>query len=201
LIVGDSTIKHLDKRRLLADQTISKCRAATISDACQKIRSGGSHQMENIIFCVGLNDLRNGNNVDLVVADMKRLTEETQYRHPRCSIYVCSILPVNTEKATKSTIGNVNSHFKHYPTYMDNVHFIDLLTAFTSHGPLSDLFEADCVHPNQKGTTLMMNIIRNHLQRENQPLRRFASKRANPGELSYTECAKLPPVKPQMNTI
>ena len=199
LIVGDSTVKLLDKRRLYRNQTISKCRAGTIYEAFQKIRTGGSHQMKNIILCVGLNDIRNGNNVDAIVDDMKCLLEETQLRHPECSVHLCSILPVDTGKVAKQDIDRVNSHFQHFGKYMDNVYYIDLLSAFVSHGSLGDLFESDRIHPNLKGTILMMQTMRHSLQHEHRPLRNFVSKRTTP-DVSYAQCvsngtmpSQLPP--------
>jgi CHASE3 domain sensor protein len=92
LLIGDSTTKLVDKRQLLKQETISKCRAATVNDANVKISTGGSHEMDKIVFCVGLNDLRDGKSVNQVVEDMKYLIDETIYRHPRSIIYVCSIL-------------------------------------------------------------------------------------------------------------
>lgn len=194
LLVGDSVTKLIDKRRLLKNQTVSKCRAGTISEAFYKIQNGGTHEMKNIIFCVGLNDIRNNTNTDQIVDDMKCVLEETQHKHPHCNVYVCSILPVDTKKVPKQLIDCVNSHFQHFEKYMDNVFYIDLLSAFLSNQPLSDLFDDDRIHPNQKGTVLLMNTIRNSLEHVRRPLRQFVSKRANTTQKSYAECVSTPPV-------
>ena len=59
-----------------------------------KEKYGGDHQLENIVFSVGLNDLRDGTSVDQVVDDMKCLIEETQNKYTNSQVFICSILPV-----------------------------------------------------------------------------------------------------------
>ena len=95
LLVGDSTTKLVDKRLLLKNETISKRRAYTINGANMKISSGGPHELSKIVFCVELNDLLDEENAHQVEKDMRYLIEETTYRQPRSTIYICSILPVN----------------------------------------------------------------------------------------------------------
>lgn len=82
LVIGDSTTKLMDKRRLLHQETVSKCRAGTISEACEKIVMGGSHEMNKIIICAGLNDLGGDSSPDQVGSEMKYLIDDVLSRHP-----------------------------------------------------------------------------------------------------------------------
>jgi hypothetical protein len=201
LLVGDSTTKLIDKRRVIHHSIISKCRAATIADAFHKIRTGGTHQMDKIIFCVGLNDLRDGNSIDQVVDDMKCLIEETQYRHAGWDVYVCSILPAVLEQVSKQTIERVNSNFEHFQRYIDNVHYVDITSEFVSHDPHQQVFEEDRIHPNLKGSIIMASVIRNRLRHDHKPLRHFVSKRTNTTDLSYADSVRARPVEKQQHAI
>ena len=78
LLMGDSIIKHIDKWRVLRDQMISKRRVSTVSEANYKIVSDSNHKMKKIMFCVGLNDLKNGNSATKVRDDVEHLIYETK---------------------------------------------------------------------------------------------------------------------------
>jgi hypothetical protein len=189
LLVGDSTIKYIDKRRVLRDQTISKCRASTISEAHYKIMTGSNHVMEKVIFCVGFNDVKNGSRV--IQEEMERLLRETTRRHPGCKIYICSILPVNSEQFRKEDIKRTNAQFKQFSTIMDNVYYVDILTEFISHNSMQELFERDQIHPNVKGTTTMTICIRSSLLHDHRPRQQFVSKRANTSNMTYAGCVSV----------
>ena len=191
LLVGDSTTKLVDKRHLLRQETISKCRAGTIEDAYHKVSLRSTKEMEKIIFCVGLNDIRNGGKINQVVQDMKCLIDEALYRHPRCFIFICSILPVHSSEMAKQKITSTNSQLKDLEKYHERVHYIDTAAAFLNHDEVWALFEEDGVHPNGKGTMVMMNCIRRKIQQLGQKhsFRNFISKPATPNSLSYADCA------------
>lgn len=201
LLVGDSTTKLIDKRRLLRQGTISKTRAATIDDAHYKISShGGQKEMDKIIFSVGLNDLRNGSEIQEIVEGMKYLIDETLYRHPRCFIYICSILPVGSSEVAKQKIIQANAQFERLQKSHERVFYIDISTTFLNQDHIWSLFDDDKIHPNAKGTAVMMNCIRRKVQQLDQQhsLRTFISKPATPSTLSFAECVSASKSADQM---
>jgi lysophospholipase L1-like esterase len=185
LIVGDSTIKSIDKRSLLRQETVSKCRAATILEAHEKIRTGSTHELEKVIFCVGLNDLRNGVEVRHIVNDMKRLIEETLYQHPRCYVYLCSILPARGPDITRDKISSLNLELEQLQKTWERVFYVNTISAFLRHDTPHELFEKDGVHPSRKGSLLMMATIRKKIESQLATYRQFTSKRATPNTFSY----------------
>ena len=76
---------------------------------------------------------------------------------------------------------------------MNNVHYINTAQEFWSQGQSQQLFEADKIHPNLRGTALLASAIRNSLQFNHKPLRHFVSKHAKPSELSYANSVKVRP--------
>lgn len=188
LLVGDSTTKLIDKRQLLKEETISKCRAATIHDAYVKISTGGSHEMDKIIYCVGLNDLRDGKNAHQIEKDMKYLVDETIYRHPRSTVYICSILPVTGKEVDSSKIYNVNKQLRSLEGLYTNVQYIDICTEFLNHDTPWMFFEKDGIHPNTRGNMTMISIIRKKLQLQRRQSQSRTGRLANPAAMSYAEC-------------
>ena len=188
LLVGDSTSKLIDKRQLLRNEIISKCRAATIMDAYDKICTGGTHEMQKVIYCIGLNDLRNGRDINQIVDSMKSLIDETVYKHPACYIYICSILPVHSKEIMRNKIASVNAQFENLQRYQERVYFINNAVAFQNHNSPWSLFEKDGVHPNQMGTQVMIQNIRKKLQQQQRAYHQFTSKPATPTSLSYASC-------------
>ena len=193
LLIGDSTTRHVDKRRVLRDQTISKCKASTIAEAQYKITNGGNHIMEKIVYCLGLNDLRNGSSVREVTTDMERLLRESQRRHPGCKTYVCSILPIKCDQYMKHNIKQTNAEFSHFSTIMENVYYVDILSEFISHTSMQDLFERDQIHPNVKGTLLMTVCIKNSLHHNHTPRQQFTSKSVDTSRMTYAHLASSGP--------
>lgn len=187
LLVGDSTTKLLDKRVLLKSETISKCRATTINDANAKISSGGPHEMDKVVFCVGLNDLRNGKSVQQIEKDMRYLIEETMYRHPHSTIYVCSILPVNCREVTSNEILSANKQLRALERLYNSVQYIDTCTEFLNHDTPWTLFDKDGIHPNTRGNITMVSIIRKKLQSSHRQPRTWSRKLANTVDLSYAD--------------
>jgi predicted house-cleaning noncanonical NTP pyrophosphatase (MazG superfamily) len=187
LIMGDSTTKLIDKRRLLRQEYVSMCRAATIQDAYEKINIGGPHPMDKIVFNVGLNDIRNGSSIPEIVEDMKDLIHETQYKHPGCSLYICSILPVGSTEVTKRKIASVNTEFCKMQTLYEQVQYVDISAAFSDHETPWVLFEEDGIHPNVKGTIVMMSSIRKKLQFHKRPLHQGLHKTTATNRVSYAK--------------
>ena len=188
LLMGDSTIKHIDKRRVLRDQMISKCRVSTVSEANYKIVSDSNHTMEKIVFCVGLNDLRNGNSATQVRDDVEHLIYETKRRHPGCKILLCSILPIKCTEEMKRRIKQTNAHLAQLAAGKDLVYYVDILSEFVSHKFMQELFESDLIHPNTKGTLVMAVCIRHSLQHDHKLRKTFTSKPVNIDEMSYASC-------------
>lgn len=188
LLIGDSTMKNVDKRQVIQRQTVSKCRASTIAEAHFKITTGSSHAKEKIVYCVGLNDLRHGSSAAEVTTSMEQLLHETDRRHPGCKIYICSILPVKCTDKLKNDIKQVNGNFARLSTTTENVFYVDILSKFISHKFLQDLFERDQTHPNDKGTLVMTACIRQSLQLSHKPPQQFTSRLVNSSNMSYAEC-------------
>lgn len=185
LLIGDSTTRLLDKRQVLKEETISKCRAGTIHEAYTKISTGGSHKMSKIVYCVGLNDLRDGKSLHQIENDMKDLVDETVYRHPGSSIYICSILPVKCSQINSSQITSVNKQLRSLEGYNTCVHFIDSHSEFLNY---DGLFEQDGVHPNTRGAAVMVRMIRKKLQYQRPQPQSWNRRLANPTQMSYAEC-------------
>ena len=188
LLMGDSTIKAIDKRYLLHRETVSKCRAATVSEALEKMKTGSKQEMNNIILCVGLNDLRQGTEVKQIARDMKSLVEETTYRHPNSYIYICSILPVNSPEITRDSITRLNTELENLQRHWERVFYVNTISSFLNHDTPWLLFEKDRVHPSKMGVTLLTSIIRKKVQTQQESFHRFTSKRATPSTLSYASC-------------
>ena len=93
LLIGDSTTNLIDRRRLIRNQIISKSKAFTIDEAREKIQRGGDPK-RNIIFAVGINDLRNGESVKRITENYKCLVNETREIHPERNLFLCSLLPI-----------------------------------------------------------------------------------------------------------
>ena len=186
LLIGDSTTKLMDKRHVLQDQTIRKCRAPTMTEAINKFRHGGGHTLNKVIVCTGLNDVRQGVRCIQIATDLKKLVTEIQKQYPGCSVYVCSILPVHPGEVDLSLIENVNHKIEDICKQSPTTHYINTAEAFMSHTNRKNLFERDGIHPNRDGTSLMMNCIRNGLLQEQRLPRLFNSSRTN-NELSYAQ--------------
>ena len=131
VIMGDSTLKLLDKRKVLSGQLVSKANTYTIDEAMNKI-SNGEPEKENIVFTVGVNDLKMANDVDLINNKTRDLIEHTHRIYPNSKIFICSLLPTSHPK-------------------------ID--TEFLSQLASEVLFE-DNIHPNLKGTIIIAACIR-----------------------------------------
>lgn len=185
LLMGDSTTKLIDRRGVVRDEVISKCRVSTISEAHFKMTTSSNHIMKKIVFCVGLNDLRDGHSPDQVRDNMKHLLKETLNRHPGCKVYVCSILPTKCSEVMKQNIKQANSHFARLSTIMEEVFYVDILSEFVTHRPMQDLFERDEVHPNGKGALIMAVCIRNSLLSNHKTPRPFTSRQVNTSVMSY----------------
>lgn len=189
LLMGDSTSKNIDKRRVVRDETISKCRAATIADAHFKITTGSNEnkKMQKVVFCLGLNELRDGQKDSDVLADMKRLIQETKRRHPGCEIYICSILPIRCNENMKREIKSTNKQFSELCESTDKLFYVDIISEFLHHTPMSELFEKDQIHPSVKGALVMTIHIRNRMQGNHKPRQLFTSKRADTNYVTYAE--------------
>lgn len=187
LLMGDSTTKSIDKRHVLRDETISICRAATVTEAYKKMNTNTEQKKTKVIFCVGLNDLRQGHSVSNIVQDIRALVEETLYRHPQCYIYLCSILPVNTPEVKRDQIMQLNSELQKLEKVWEKVFYINTMTAFLQDDAPWALFENDHIHPSQKGVLLLMNTIRRRIEAQLQSFRTFTSKLATPSTYSYLD--------------
>ena len=194
LLMGDSATKAIDKRYLLRHETVSKCRAATVSDAYVKIKTGTDNVKGKVIFCVGLNDLRQGTEVTEIVQDMRGLIEETIYRHPQCYIYLCSILPVNCPGVTRDKITRLNAGLENLQNLWERVFYVNTMTAFMNHNSPGSLFEMDHVHPNKDGVAVLMNSIRKKVESGQKSFHQFTSKPATPSTFSYASCASAAPI-------
>lgn len=53
LLVGYSTGKLVNERRVIANKAISECRPATLTDLFHKIKTGGTRQMDILYFMLG----------------------------------------------------------------------------------------------------------------------------------------------------
>jgi lysophospholipase L1-like esterase len=191
LVIGDSTTKLIDKRRLLRHETVSKCRAGTISQVHEKIVTGGTHEMDKIIICAGLNDLRGGSSPEQVTSEMKCLVDDILSRHPQGYIYICSMLPVNIREVPKQKITRTNSQLEELQKYSERVYYIDLFSAFLNQtSPSWELLEKDGLHPSLKGTIVMMSCIQRKIQLHDRQSARhkFISKPATPSSMSYANC-------------
>ena len=163
LIMGDSSINQIDRRRLLRNQIVSKSKAFTISEAREKIAQGGDLK-ENIIFHLGVNDLRDGESVDNINENIKDLVKETRTVHPESKVYLCSILPIQTSWADTAEVIRVNSYMENIPQFIDNIYYVDIFNTFIQEPNLYTLFEDDGLHPNIQGTIKMAGCIRDAVQ-------------------------------------
>ena len=173
---------------------MSKCRAATVADAIEKMSTGSKHEMDKVIFCVGLNDLREGTEVKQIIKDMRSLIDETLYRHPQCYTYICSILPVNCPRVTRDKITRLNAELENLQNLWERVFYVNTMSAFMHHDTPSTLFESDHVHPNKKGVTVLTNTIRKKVECQQKSFHQFTSKPATPRTLSYARCASAVPM-------
>ena len=84
-----------------------------------------------------------------------------------------------------------------------NVYCINILEEFKSHRNVRNLFERDVIHPNQDGTSVMMNCIRERLQNlhQKQSARLFNNSMAAIEETSYDQAAssRHNPIKTNMD--
>ena len=159
-----------------------------MEEAVNKMKTGGPHALTKVIVCVGINDLRQGTSCNQITTELKTLISETRKRHSGCSILVCSVLPVNSREVDKNnTVKNLNRKFEDTCKHMPNVHYINTAAEFSSHRNIQDLFERDHIHPNQAGTTLMVNCIRQHPPHQQQVPRLFPSSRADTSERTYSQ--------------
>jgi hypothetical protein len=199
LLIGDSTTKRIDKRYLLKNQTVSKCRASTTAEAHEKILTGSTQDMDKIIVCVGINDLRQGSSPEQVISEMKSLVQEILYMHPTCYIYICSLLPSKSRDVTKQNITQLNAQLKDLERYSERVYYVDIISTFTSNSAPWELFDEDHLHPSKKGSFVMINCIRRKIQVHDQQksLQRFISKPATPSTKTYAESVASPRVIPR----
>ena len=158
VIMGDSTLKLLDKRKVLSGQLVSKANTYTIDEAMNKI-SNGEPEKENIVFAIGVNDLKMANDVDLINNKTRDLIEHTHRIYPNSKIFICSLLPTSHPKIDTESIICVNSYREAMPKYFDYVQYVDIYGQFLSQLASEVLFE-DNIHPNLKGTIIIAACIR-----------------------------------------
>jgi lysophospholipase L1-like esterase len=190
ILIGDSTTKLIDKRQVLTNEIISKCRADTLTEAYKKISRQSPHKMQKIIYCVGLNDLRNGQTVDQIEENMRSLIEES----PSCYIYICSILPVHSGEVSRDQISRLNLRLESLQKSWERVFYINTYFVFQNHDAPWSLFERDRLHPNIQGAQILMNTLRRKLH-VNPTFHQFTSKRATPrtSDHLYAERATTDP--------
>ena len=159
LLMGDSTTSLIDRRKLIRIEIISKSMAFTIEEAREKISRGGDPK-ENIIYVVGINDLKNRESVEYIMDSMKCLVRETREMYPSSKIFLCSVLPVQTNWIDTTQVVQINSFLENIPNFVEDVYFIDSFSAFTEQQDINKMFEQDGYHPSLQGTLKMAACIR-----------------------------------------
>ena len=125
LIIGDSTIKDIDKRKLLRGHKVSKAWAATVEHAKNKINNSDDSPKDNILFEIGVNDLKDGGDPDLFMSNIRNLVQQTHECYPDSKIYLCSILPVLESRVPRETVVQVNSFLETMPSYIEYVRYVN----------------------------------------------------------------------------
>ena len=163
LIIGDSTIKDIDKRKLLRGHKVSKAWAATVEHAKNKINNGDDSSKDNILFAVGVNDLKDGGDPDLFMSNIRNLVQQTHECYPDSKIYLCSILPVLESRVPRETVVQVNSFLETMPSYIEYVRYVNTFDDFLSRMNNEVLWKEDQMHPNMTGTLSLCSTIRKYL--------------------------------------
>ena len=163
LLMGDSTTSLIDRRKLIRIEIISKSMAFTIEEAREKISRGGDPK-ENIIYVVGINDLKNRESVEYIMDSMKCLVRETREMYPSSKIFLCSVLPVQTNWIDTTQVVQINSFLENIPNFVEDVYFIDSFSAFTEQQDINKMFEQDGYHPSLQGTLKMAACIRDAIK-------------------------------------
>ena len=76
-------------------------------------------EIDKIIICVYINDLRQGDNPEHMKTEMKNIIDEIPYMRPKCCIYICSILPADSTDISKHKIEFANSQLEDLQRYSE----------------------------------------------------------------------------------
>ena len=173
LLVGDSTIKLIDKWRLIRGQKVSKAWAATVEHAETKISNGDNTSKDNIIFALGVNDLKdNSIDVETFITNLKSLILKSHEIYPESQIHLCSVLPVDERRIPRGNVIRVNSFMENMPSYVSYVNYINTIEDFVSQIDQRTFWDEDHMHPNLAGTLSICSNIRKSLIKESSNIHR-----------------------------
>ena len=139
LLTGDSTTNLIDRRRLINNQIISKSKAFTIGEAREKIQRGGG--------------------VKSITENYKCHVNETREIHPESKLFLCSLLPIQSNWNIRDDIAQINAYLKNISEFADSVTYVDVSSAFIQQHGMPELFEEDGLHPSLSGTIKMAATI------------------------------------------
>ena len=99
------------------------------------------------------------------IKDMDRLIQKIKRSYPSAPIYMSSVLyHLDSDGSDKRAATSMNEELKEYCASQSNVYYSDILRGFNDNlGEMSD----DGDHPNQKGTQVLINNIKENIISQN----------------------------------
>ena len=171
LLVGDSTIKDIDEKKLKNTKVI--CLQGGRIDAVHEVIQTRPDKYDTVTMCVGSNDCTDDlEDLDTLIPKYKDLINSAQrlVTHPN-QIVVSSVLPRCKEPEVQEFIDDFNEDLKKLSaekgaTFIDNDKEFKLL----NKAPNEALFLSDGIHPTFKATNSLARSLKldvNHRHRNN----------------------------------
>ena len=205
LLVGDSTIKDIDERKLHNTKVI--CLQGGRIDTVHEVIQNRTDKYDNVTLCVGSNDCADEvEDLDTLIPKYKDLISSTQrlVSHPN-QIVVSSVLPRCKEPKVQEFIEDFNEDLEKLATekgvkFVNNDREFKLL----NRSPNEALFLPDGIHPTYQATNCLgrnlklevnrrnhgdickRNGVRQHTNRNNQNYRRSYPHDSQPQHASQT---------------
>ena len=161
VLVGDSLYlwlppEHLAPDRLWLNQSIS---GETTGHILRRLGYFTEVRPEVIYVMVGVNDLKNGADPQVVVSNIELIAQRLRAQHPRSRIVVLSILPTRLPPVSSSTVQWVNQRVAR-AIRQRGVEFVDLQPAFMdSQGLLRVELTTDGIHLSPQGYRLLIGHL------------------------------------------
>lgn len=176
VLIGDSLIDNNEWNEALDNSSIKNrgIQGDTSSGVYTRIDAISNNKPSSIFLMVGINDLQNGVENDLVIDNYKKIVDKMSKDAPSTNIYITSILPVNKSKYQENVGGNdvdkinknvqmVNVQLEKL-TNLKNVKYIDLYSKLASEEELNSQYTSDGLHLNGDGYDIWVKLIKEYIE-------------------------------------
>ena len=164
VFIGDSITDEAEWNELFPSLKIANRGIAgdRTDGVLQRMDSIYSTNAKNAFIMIGINDLINGAEVNIVVENYNRIIRKLVAH--KMQVYVQSTILAGKQKAQLNIkIKTLNEQLKKIADSNESVMYIDLNMVLAKDSFLSVDYSRDGLHLNGTGYTVWKNIIKNHL--------------------------------------